>query len=325
MRISATPKQRRGVRTPTAPMTALSALTAGAILLLGVPVFELPPAQAALPAFAAQAQAGASGAAAQPGRGAAGTRFRQPDPIDFNDHEGWISLFDGKTLKNWDGSPEVWHVEDGAIVGVSSPEKPSGTTNLIYRGGEYGNFALKLEVKLEGEGANGGIQFRSANVPPEPRQIPADQLAQMSPEQKQRMQEMNRLRQKNAKWNIKGYQADIDSRNRWSGQIYEQDSPRGIIAWRGQVVETAKGRNPRLIATLGDPEALAAYVKPNEWNQMEIIAIGNQLTTIINGHVMASLIDNDPAYAQAKGLIALEIEGPGNLRILHRNIWLKTF
>ena len=38
---------------------------------------------------------------------------------------------------------------------------------------------------------------------------------------------------------------------------------------------------------------------------------------------MAILVDTDPKYSQAKGLIALEIEGPGNLKISHRNIWLK--
>jgi hypothetical protein len=39
--------------------------------------------------------------------------------------------------------------------------------------------------------------------------------------------------------------------------------------------------------------------------------------------VMAVLIDNDPNFAQAKGLIAFEIEGPGALKIYHRNVWLK--
>src|ERR1700722_12666946 len=115
-------------------------------------------------------------------------RFTQPDPIDFNDHDGWTQIFDGKTLNGWDGPPDVWHVEDGSIVGVSSPEHPSGTTNIIWRGGEVGNFMLKVEMKLEGSGANGGIQYRSLNVPPRPRQIPADRLAQMTEEQKQRLQ-----------------------------------------------------------------------------------------------------------------------------------------
>src|SRR3984957_16230345 len=116
-------------------------------------------------------------------------RFTQPDPIDFNDHDGWTQIFDGKTLTNWDGPPDVWHLEDGSIVGVSSPEHPSGTTNIIRRGGPPANFELKVEMKLEGAGANGGIQYRSLNVPPEPRQITPERLAAMTDDQKQRMKQ----------------------------------------------------------------------------------------------------------------------------------------
>ena len=230
---------------------------------------------------------------------AAPSRFVQPEPIDFNDHDGWTQIFDGKTLNGWDGPSDVWRVEDGAIVGESSPEHPSGTTNIIWRGGDPGNFMLKVEMKLEGSGANGGIQYRSLNVPPE------------------------KLLQKHAKWNLKGYQADFDYNNRYTGQLYEQDSDRGIIAWRGQVVATEPGKKPRLLASLGNPDDLKSFIKPGEWNQVEIIADGHTLIHIVNGHVMATLIDTDPKYYQAKGLIAFEIEGPGNLKISHRNVWLK--
>jgi hypothetical protein len=53
------------------------------------------------------------------------------------------------------------------------------------------------------------------------------------------------------------------------------------------------------------------------------MADGHTLIHIVNGHVMATLVDTDPKYYQAKGLIAFEIEGPGNLKISHRNVWLK--
>jgi hypothetical protein len=247
------------------------------------------------------------------------TRFTQPDPIDFNDHDGWTQIFDGKTLNGWDGPPDVWHVEDGSIVGVSSPEHPSGTTNIIWRGGEVGNFMLKVEMKLEGSGANGGIQYRSQNVPPKKRAIPAT----LTDEQKQRLQQNQSLSQQHAKWNLTGYQADFDYSNRYTGQLYEQDSDRGIIAWRGQMVITEPGKPHRLLASLGDPDALKAFIKAGEWNQYEIIADGHTFSHILNGHVMAVLIDTDPKYYQAKGLLAFEIEGPGNLKISHRNVWLK--
>jgi hypothetical protein len=245
--------------------------------------------------------------------------FVQPEPIDFDDHEGWTQIFDGKTLKNWDGDTDVWHVEDGAIVGVSSPEHPSGTTNIIWRGGEPANFELKLEMKLEGSGANGGVQYRSFHVDPKLEPLPAD----FTQEQRQRRQQQQELDRKHAKWNLSGYQADFDFDNKYTGQLYEQSSPRGIIAWRGQVVATEPGKKPTLLAELGTSDELKSFIKPGEWNQVEIVADGNTLIHIVNGKIMAVLVDTDPKFSQAKGLIAVEIEGPGKVKISHRNIWLK--
>jgi hypothetical protein len=254
---------------------------------------------------------------------AGGTRFVQPEPIDFSNHEGWSQLFDGKTLNGWDGPADVWHIEDGAIVGVSSDAHPSGTTNIIWRGGEVGNFRLRFEFKLEGAGANGGVQYRSKNVPPQIREIPADRLAQMSDEQKQRVKKNQDLLHQHAKWNLTGYQGDFDYNNKYTGQLYEQDSPRGIIAWRGQAVVTEPNQKPHLLAMVGSSDELKSFIKPGEWNQVEIIADGHVLTHIINGHVMAILVDMDPKYYVAQGLLAFEIEGGGDVKISHRNVWLK--
>lgn len=246
--------------------------------------------------------------------------FAQPEPINFDDHVGWTKIFDGSSLMNWDGPSDVWHVENGSIVGESSPAHPSGTTNIIWRGGEPANFELKLEMKLEGEGANGGVQYRSSTVAPNPRDLPPG----LSDDQKQRMQKNEELSQVHAKWNMRGYQADFDYGNKYTGQLYEQDSPRGIVAWRSQVVATEANKKPTLLGSVGNADDLKSFIKPGEWNQVEIIADGNTLTHIINGHVMSILIDTDSHFSQAKGLIALEIEGPGKLKISHRNIWLKT-
>lgn len=256
-------------------------------------------------------------------RHAGGGGFTQPEPIDFNDHAGWVQIFDGKTLNGWDGAPDVWHVEDGAIVGESSPEHPVGTTNIIWRGGQPANFELKLEMKLEGTGANGGIQYRSRNVAVPPHMDPA-RLAQLSPAQRAQMEQRQTLFEKYAKWALEGYQADFDYANTYTGQLYEQGTSRGIIAWRGQMVQTDAGQKPRLLATLGSSDELKSYIHTGDWNQYEVIADGNTLIHIINGHVMASLIDLDPKYSQSRGLIGFEIEGPGNVKISHRDIWLKT-
>jgi hypothetical protein len=45
-----------------------------------------------------------------------------PAVINFDDHTGFVQIFDGATLTNWDGAKDVWRVEDGAIVAESRPK-----------------------------------------------------------------------------------------------------------------------------------------------------------------------------------------------------------
>jgi hypothetical protein len=89
------------------------------------------------------------------------------------------------------------------------------------------------------------------------------------------------------------------------------------------MVATEPGKNPRLLATLGNSDELKSFIKAGEWNQYEIIADGHTLIHIVNGHVMAILVDTDPKFYQSKGLLAFEIEGGGTVKISHRNVWLK--
>ena len=72
------------------------------------------------------------------GRACAGCGIA-PDPIDPKDNTGWTQVFDGKTLGGWDGNPEVWKVEDGAISAESTAARRLGTTYIVWRGGEPGD------------------------------------------------------------------------------------------------------------------------------------------------------------------------------------------
>lgn len=257
-----------------------------------------------------------------PGRGRGGGGFRQPDPIDFNDHTGWTSMFDG-TMKGWDGDMNWWHIVDGAIMSESTCEKPTGTIYLVWQGGEAADFEMKVEMKGIGAQINSGIQYRGAIQEPRPPRAPGGPGGRgpqgPCPSGQSRGTPPDQAGQ--AKWNMLGAQFDFDGQNRYSGQYYEQATGRGIIAWRGQVVRTEEGKAPRLLATLGDREELGGYVKVDDWNQLHIIARGNTMTHIINGHVMSVLIDDDATKFRKSGLIGFEIEGTG--KIFMRNIWLK--
>ncbi|MCX6967467.1 MAG: DUF1080 domain-containing protein [Verrucomicrobia bacterium] len=76
--------------------------------------------------------------------------------------DGWVTLFDGKTLAGWEGNPDVWRVEDGVIKGGSMNGNPRNEFLVSTR--SYKDFIFELEYKLEGtEGfVNSGVQFRSA-------------------------------------------------------------------------------------------------------------------------------------------------------------------
>ena len=86
-------------------------------------------------------------------------------------------------------------------------------------------------------------------------------------------------------------------------------------------VRTEAGRKPRLLGVVGERDALGGYVKINDWNQYHIIARGNQMIHILNGHVMSVFIDDDATKFRKNGLIGIQIEGTG--RVSFRNLWIK--
>jgi hypothetical protein len=78
--------------------------------------------------------------------------------------DGFVSLFDGKTLAGWEGSNEVFRIEDGAVVGGTLSAKVAHN-DFLCTIASYDDFELRLQCKLLGENANAGIQIRSRRVP----------------------------------------------------------------------------------------------------------------------------------------------------------------
>ena len=77
---------------------------------------------------------------------------------------GFISLFDGKTFESWEGSRDVFRIEDGAIVGGTLSENVAHN-DFLCTVASYDDFELRLQCKLLGDNANAGIQIRSRRVP----------------------------------------------------------------------------------------------------------------------------------------------------------------
>jgi len=73
--------------------------------------------------------------------------------------EGWISLFDGKTLTGWaaTGKDEGWTVDDGAIL---CTVKGGG---YLYTPEQFGDVVLSIDFKID-KGVNSGIFFRWSDL-----------------------------------------------------------------------------------------------------------------------------------------------------------------
>jgi len=237
-----------------------------------------------------------------------GMSFTEPDSLDFNDHSGYVSLFDGKSLKGWDGNPKFWRVEDGAIIGESTVQNPSGNSYIVNREMEAKDFTLKFEIKVEGKGGS-GIQYRSKTGVPWLAKISPDVTANVGPV--------------NLNWMMTGPQADFwPSSPVWTGQFYSENTPMRILAWRGQVVEGYGESSKRLMGNIGDRKKLGDVIKMNDWNQYTVIARGGVFIHIINGQVMAVMVDDDPRSSNNQsGFIGIEIEA--TTKIYVKGMWIK--
>jgi len=92
--------------------------------------------------------------------------------------------------------------EGGSIVGETTADnKLTENTFVIWRGGEPADFELKVEFRINS--TNSGIQFRSVHLPAGPTS--SERGGPIA-----------------GKWVLKGYQADIDFTNQYTGQIYEE-------------------------------------------------------------------------------------------------------
>lgn len=220
-------------------------------------------------------------------------------PVPASDPEaGFTPIFDGATLAGWDGDPRYWRVEDGAIVGEITPETiVRRNTFLIWRGGEPGDFELKLEYRISGHG-NSGVNYRSIQLT-------------------------------DAAWSLAGYQADIDGEGRGdppfrhTGQNYEERG-RTFLARRGEIARVDASAPPAIIGSLGDRQALAAFIRPGGWNEYHLIARGAVLTHILNGHVMSVVVDDDGQNRRAAGLVGVQVHVGPPMKVEFRRLRLKS-
>jgi hypothetical protein len=201
--------------------------------------------------------------------------------------EGFVPMFNGRDLAQWEGESGWWRVEDGAITAESTSDTPCVRhTYLIWKGGEPSDFELRMEFRLIG--GNSGVQIRSRRVLP---------------------------------WDVNGYQADMDASGEWTGALFEH--ARGGIALRGQHVEIDEdGR--RQVTDIGEPAKLLEKYKREAWNTYHISAKGNHIALELNGQLMAEAYDRQRDQAARQGIIALQMHPGPPMKVQFRKLRIRV-
>lgn len=225
-----------------------------------------------------------------------------------NNQDSWVKIFDGKTLNNWEGDPKYWHVENGSLIGEITPKTLLDRNSFItWQGTMPDNFELKLEYRVSEEG-NSGINYRSEPVEGVP-------------------------------FALRGYQADLDGKQRYTGMNYEERK-RTTIASRGEKVElTAVDVNPdslqkhvsnnrwmfaNVVEKLGNKDDLAKHIKNEDWNEYHLIINQNKLQHYVNGILMSEVIDNDPVNQSFSGKLGVQVHVGPPMKIEYKNIRIKS-
>lgn len=211
--------------------------------------------------------------------------------LGTNDESGFELIFDGKTLNGWEGDAKYWRVENGCLVGEVTPETLLKQNSfIIWRGGTTRDFELKVEYRVSAKG-NSGINYRSVQIT-------------------------------NSPFALRGYQSDIDGANKYTGQNYEEKG-RTFLALRGDISRVDADGKSRIIGTVGEKDALAAFIKNDDWNEVHLIIRGNTMTHLVNGHVMSVVVDDDPEHRKFEGLLGVQVHVGPPMKIEYRDFRLK--
>jgi hypothetical protein len=222
------------------------------------------------------------------------------------DKDGYEFIFDGKTLDGWEYDPVYWRVEEGTIVGEVTPTTLLKRNSFIIKKDlVLSDFELIVEFRVSDRG-NSGINYRSETIDTLP-------------------------------YAMRGYQADIDGQNRYTGQNYEERG-RTTLAYQGQQTIVNGPDNSASIkdniksnawaktivtGSLGNTDSLKAQIRKVDWNECHLVIKGNRLLHYVNGVLMSDVTDNDTVNRKLSGSIGVQVHVGPPMKIEYRNFRIK--
>jgi hypothetical protein len=231
---------------------------------------------------------GATGGAISP------ASAREPTtPVSQPEGDGFVSIFDGRTLDGWHavprGSESDWAVEDGAIVGRGSADR---LAYLVWKDEHLRDFDLELAYRLPGKG-NTGVEIRSRP-------------------------------DRTGKRPFEGYHADIGHvgigphiLGAWDFHFAKRKELPCPLGTRLVIDEDGKPHASKIRDALTVED-----IRPRDWNHVRIIARGNHFQFFINGKLASEFTDNATIGRLDEGAIGLQIHDKG-MRVEFKDLRLK--
>lgn len=205
--------------------------------------------------------------------------------------KNFVSISNGRDLKGWKGDSTYWRMENGLLIGEVTPSTLLKRNSfIIYQKNMPDNFELKVEYRVSAKG-NSGINYRSVLIDGE-------------------------------RFALKGYQADIDGEDNWSGQNYVERG-REFLALRGQKVVIEPNGKIQLTDTLGTKADLQKFIRKEDWNEYHLIINGNRLQHFINGVLMSDVTDQDSVHQTFTGYLGVQVHVGPPMKIEYRDFRVK--
>jgi choline-sulfatase len=202
------------------------------------------------------------------------------------DKEGFVSVFDGKSLRHWEGDPQYWSVEDGCLTGVTDGSLKMNRF-ITWKDSTIRNFDLRVKVKVTA-GGNSGLQYRGTSRPDLGLDI------------------------------VTGYQCDVVANTpNYNGMLYEERGRR-ILSHTGEKVIIDPNGQPWVIGTM-PVKTFAA----DEWHDYRVLVQGNHHQHWIDDHPTANLIDLDEKGRALEGVLAVQVHVGPAMKIQYKDFKIK--
>lgn len=200
--------------------------------------------------------------------------------------DGFVNVFDGRSLRGWTGDMKHWSVKDGALTGTTDGSLKMNRF-LTWKHSTVRNFDLRVKVKVTA-GGNSGIQYRGTSRPDIGLDI------------------------------VTGYQCDVVANtSKYNGMLYEEKGRR-ILSHTGEKVIVDTDGKPWIVGEMPVKEFAAG-----EWHDYRVLVEGNHHQHWIDGHMTADLIDFDEKGRALEGVLAVQVHVGLAMKIQYKDFRIK--